>query len=139
LNNSGIVHHRINPPETIQRFVNGITTGIVLGDIRLEYQRLTTQTSNLVARLVKILFRSGDQRDCRPYFAQPTSRGRPQPTGRTGYDDYWSIIHRQLGAYQVYPTTCCQRIKVSGVSVQVSAVIKFQITICNLVLEIWDF
>jgi hypothetical protein len=120
LNNSGIVHHRINPPETIQRFVNGITTGIVLGDIRLEYQRLTTQTSNLVARLVKILFRWGDQRDCRPYFAQPTNHNRPQPSGRTGYDDYWSIIHRQLGAYQVYPTTCCQRIKVSGVSVQVS-------------------
>jgi hypothetical protein len=93
LNNSGIVHHRINPSETVQRFVNGVTTGIVLGDIRSAYQGLTTQTSNLIARLVKIFFRSGDQRDCRPCFAQPVSHGRSEPAGRAGYDDYSSVIH----------------------------------------------
>jgi hypothetical protein len=93
LNNSGIVHHRINPPETVQRFVNGVTAGIVLGDIRPAYQGLTTQTSNLIAGFVKILFRSGDQRDCRRCFAQPASHGRPDPAGGTGYDDYSSVIH----------------------------------------------
>jgi hypothetical protein len=95
LNNTGIIHHRINPPETFQRFVNGFAAGIVLGHIRPAYQRLTTQTSNLVARLIKFFFRSGDKRDRRPYFAQPASHSRPQPARRTGYDGYCSVIHNR--------------------------------------------